>query len=89
MAVLFQEQFKSRINVIARPDDADTATARGAAQYGLAGKPLVTSVICPRAYLMKVRSAPVSVSRSSLNFVGETTHRTGRLAETSSIHTQQ
>jgi hypothetical protein len=57
VAVLCQEQFKSRINVIARPDDADTATARGAAQYGLAGKALVTSVICPRAYLMKVRFA--------------------------------
>lgn len=54
MAVLLQEQFGSRIKVIARPDDADTATARGAAQYGLAGKTLVTTVICPRAYLMKV-----------------------------------
>jgi hypothetical protein len=50
-----EEQFGSRIKVIARPDDADTATARGAAQYGLAGKTLVTTVICPRAYLMKVK----------------------------------
>jgi len=55
---LFQRvkrQFGSRIKVIACPADADTATARGAAQYGLAGKSLVTTVISPRAYLMKVK----------------------------------
>jgi hypothetical protein len=51
-----QEQFGSRIKVIARPSDADTATARGAAQYGLARRPLVSSVIAPRSYLMKVCS---------------------------------
>jgi len=50
-----ENQFGSRIKVIARPADADTATARGAAQYGLAGKTLVTTVISPRAYLMKVK----------------------------------
>jgi len=50
-----EDQFGSRIKVIARPADADTATARGAAQYGLAGKTLVTTVISPRAYLMKVK----------------------------------
>jgi hypothetical protein len=50
----FQEQFGSRIKVIARPADADTATCRGAAQYGLARRPLVSSVISPRAYLLKV-----------------------------------
>ncbi|KXN92697.1 Heat shock 70 kDa protein 12B [Leucoagaricus sp. SymC.cos] len=50
-----QEQFGSRIHVIARPPDADTATLRGAAQYGLARRPLVASVIAPRAYIMKVK----------------------------------
>ncbi|KAF9445980.1 actin-like ATPase domain-containing protein [Macrolepiota fuliginosa MF-IS2] len=50
-----QEQFGSRIRVIARPPDADTATLRGAAQYGLARRPLVASVIAPRAYIMKVK----------------------------------
>ena len=42
--------------MIARPSDADTATARGAAQYGLARRPLVSSVIAPRAYIMKVKN---------------------------------
>ena len=50
-----QEQFSSRIRVIARPPDADTATLRGAAAYGLARRPLVSSVIAPRSYLMKVK----------------------------------
>ncbi|KAJ3572787.1 hypothetical protein NP233_g2855 [Leucocoprinus birnbaumii] len=50
---LIQEQYGSRIRVIARPPDADTATLRGAAQYGLARRPLVASVIAPRAYIMK------------------------------------
>lgn len=50
-----QERFGSTIHVIERPPDADTATLRGAAQYGLAQKPLVASVIAPRAYIMKVR----------------------------------
>ena len=51
-----QAQFGERIKVIARPSDADTATARGAAQYGLARRPLVSSVIAPRAYIMKVKN---------------------------------
>ncbi|KAJ7584841.1 hypothetical protein C8J56DRAFT_949180 [Mycena floridula] len=50
-----EEQFSSRIRVIARPADADTATLRGAARYGLARRPLVSSVIAPRSYLMKVK----------------------------------
>ncbi|KAG8879389.1 hypothetical protein FRB97_001660 [Tulasnella sp. 331] len=50
-----EEQFRDRIKVIARPSDADTATSRGAAQYGLARRPLVSSVIAGRAYLMKVK----------------------------------
>ncbi|KAK1232190.1 hypothetical protein PQX77_004671 [Marasmius sp. AFHP31] len=50
-----EEQFSSRIRVIARPADADTATLRGAARYGLAQRPLVSSVIAPRSYIMKVK----------------------------------
>ncbi|KAL5478877.1 hypothetical protein ACEPAI_2154 [Sanghuangporus weigelae] len=50
-----ETQFSSRIKVIARPSDADTATCRGAAQYGLARRPLVSSVIAPRSYIMKVK----------------------------------
>ncbi|KAF8970592.1 hypothetical protein BDZ97DRAFT_1790034 [Flammula alnicola] len=50
-----QDQFGSRIRTIARPPDADTATLRGAAAYGLARRPLVSSVIAPRSYLMKVK----------------------------------
>ncbi|KAL0952735.1 hypothetical protein HGRIS_006966 [Hohenbuehelia grisea] len=50
-----QENFGSRIKVIARPPDAETATVRGAAQYGLARRPLVSSVIAPRSYIMKVK----------------------------------
>jgi len=40
--------------VIARPSDADTATVRGAAHYGLARKTIVSTVIAPRSYIMKV-----------------------------------
>ncbi|KAF9508050.1 hypothetical protein BS47DRAFT_1373741 [Hydnum rufescens UP504] len=47
------ETFGSRIKVIARPSDADTATCRGAAQYGLARRPLVSSVIAPKSYIMQ------------------------------------
>ncbi|KII84108.1 hypothetical protein PLICRDRAFT_168186 [Plicaturopsis crispa FD-325 SS-3] len=50
-----EAQFGSRIKVIARPSDMDTATVRGAAQYGLSRRPLVSSVIAPRSYLMKVK----------------------------------
>jgi hypothetical protein len=50
-----QERFGARIKVIARPSDADTATLRGAAQYGLARRPLVSSVVAPRAYIMRVK----------------------------------
>lgn len=49
------ERFAARIRVIARPPDADTATLRGAAAYGLARRPLVSSVIAPRSYLMRVK----------------------------------
>ncbi|KAI9512146.1 actin-like ATPase domain-containing protein [Russula earlei] len=50
-----EERFGARVKVIARPSDADTATARGAAQYGLARRPLVSSVVAPRSYMMKVK----------------------------------
>ncbi|OCH88943.1 actin-like ATPase domain-containing protein [Obba rivulosa] len=50
-----QERFASRIKVIARPSDCDTATVRGAAQYGLARRSLVSSVIAPQSYMMKVK----------------------------------
>ncbi|GLB44621.1 putative actin-like ATPase domain-containing protein [Lyophyllum shimeji] len=50
-----EEQFSFSIKVIARPADADTATLRGAARYGLARRPLVSSVIAPRSYIMKVK----------------------------------
>ena len=46
--------FGSRIRVIARPSDCDTATVRGAAQYGLARRSLVSSVIAPQSYMLKV-----------------------------------
>ncbi|KAM6493252.1 actin-like ATPase domain containing protein [Amanita muscaria] len=50
-----ETQFQSRIKLIARPPDADTATLRGAARYGLAKRQLVSSVIAPRSYVMKVK----------------------------------
>lgn len=49
------DHFGSRVKIMARPSDADTATARGAAQYGLARRPLVSSVVAPRSYIMKVK----------------------------------
>lgn len=50
-----QGRFAARLAVISRPPDCDTATLRGAAQYGLAHRPLVSSVIAPQSYMMKVR----------------------------------
>ncbi|KAI0052499.1 actin-like ATPase domain-containing protein [Auriscalpium vulgare] len=50
-----EEQFGARVKVIARPPDADTATPRGAAQYGLARRQLVSSIVAPRSYMMKVK----------------------------------
>ncbi|KIJ18146.1 hypothetical protein PAXINDRAFT_167416 [Paxillus involutus ATCC 200175] len=50
-----EEKFSSKIKVIARPSDADTATVRGAAQHGLARKVIVSTVIAPRSYIMKVK----------------------------------
>jgi len=50
-----KERFGAKIRVIARPPDCDTATLRGAAQYGLARRPLVSSIIAPHSYMMKVK----------------------------------
>ncbi|KAF9234588.1 actin-like ATPase domain-containing protein [Melanogaster broomeanus] len=50
-----EDKFSGKIKVIARPADADTATVRGAAQYGLARKAIVSTVIAPRSYIMKVK----------------------------------
>ena len=43
------------MRVVARPADCDTATVRGAAAYGLARRALVSSVIAPQSYMLKVR----------------------------------
>lgn len=50
-----QAQFSQRVRTIARPTDADTATCRGAAEYGLSRRELVSSIVVPRAYVMKVK----------------------------------
>lgn len=42
--------------MISRPPDCDTATLRGAAQYGLARRPLVSSVVAPQSYMLQVCS---------------------------------
>lgn len=87
--ILFQEQLRSRIRVIARPADADTATLRGAARYGLARRPLVSSIIAPRSYIMKVglllRLLRFHIQLVNLNS-GQTPSRTGRLAQTTRLH---
>lgn len=52
-----QDRFKTRIPVIARPNDCDVATLHGAARYGLGlngGRAAVSSVISPRSYIMSV-----------------------------------
>jgi len=51
-----KQQFGSRIRVIARPDDTDTATCRGAARYGLAHLPLVSTVVAPKSYMIRVKA---------------------------------
>lgn len=42
---------------IVRPPDADTAALRGAVMYGMqvdAGLPVISNVVAPRSYIMKV-----------------------------------
>jgi len=85
-----KEQFSSCIHVIARPPDADTATLRGAAQCGLSRRPLVASVIAPRAYIMKVRVMVRPgwdiVSLSYIESLGQVAGRARGLVETSSVY---
>ncbi|KAJ6476249.1 actin-like ATPase domain-containing protein [Mycena sanguinolenta] len=50
-----EEQFSPIIHTIARPPDSDTATLRGAARYGLARRRLVSQLVVPRSYVMKVK----------------------------------
>ncbi|EJD43571.1 hypothetical protein AURDEDRAFT_66345 [Auricularia subglabra TFB-10046 SS5] len=50
-----QATFAGRVRIVARPTDADTATCRGAAEYGLSRRELVTSIVAPRSYTMKVK----------------------------------
>ncbi|KAJ7128137.1 actin-like ATPase domain-containing protein [Mycena crocata] len=50
-----EEQFSSRIPTLARPPDSDTATLRGAARYGMSRRALVSQLIVPRSYVMKVK----------------------------------
>ncbi|KAM0786232.1 hypothetical protein ACM66B_007033 [Microbotryomycetes sp. NB124-2] len=61
-----QEHFGRLVPVIARPQDCDVATLQGAARYGLGltnGKAAVSSVICPRSYIMKVKLPAEDVDR--------------------------
>ncbi|KAK4049950.1 hypothetical protein OIV83_003774 [Microbotryomycetes sp. JL201] len=61
-----QEHFGHIVPVIARPQDCDVATLQGAARYGLGltnGKAAVSSVICPRSYIMKVKLPAEDVDR--------------------------
>ena len=50
-----REKFAPRVRTIARPTDADTATCRGACEYGLSRRELVSNVVAPRSYIMKVK----------------------------------
>ncbi|KAM0786234.1 hypothetical protein ACM66B_007035 [Microbotryomycetes sp. NB124-2] len=61
-----QQTFGASIAVIARPNDCDVATMRGAARYGLglsSGKKAVSNVISPRSYIMKVKLPAEDVDR--------------------------
>ncbi|GAA6018692.1 hypothetical protein JCM11491_001264 [Sporobolomyces phaffii] len=49
-----QEAYGNQIGIIVRPRDADVATLRGAARFGLS-KATVSSVIAPRSYIMKCK----------------------------------
>ncbi|KAJ7260968.1 actin-like ATPase domain-containing protein [Mycena haematopus] len=50
-----KEQFSPLIHTIASPPDSDTATLRGAARYGLARRRLVSQLVVPQSYVMKVK----------------------------------
>lgn len=87
-----QDHFGSRVKIMARPSDADTATARGAAQYGLARRPLVSSVVAPRSYIMKVgKDAPLWISRYYTDIccdyrAGQTSRGSRRFDEAPGLH---
>ncbi|RXW14951.1 hypothetical protein EST38_g10899 [Candolleomyces aberdarensis] len=51
------QQFRKRTSSIARPPDADIATLSGAARYGLSKRSLVSTIICPRSYVMEFQPA--------------------------------
>ena len=53
---LIKEGFASRIGVIVRPPCADSAALRGAAQYGLSKRQLMSFAIAPRSYMIEVCS---------------------------------
>ena len=55
-----KERFASRIGIIVRPPGPNTATLRGAGQYGLSKRQLVSSVIALRSYMIKVCSFLIS-----------------------------
>ncbi|KAF8150922.1 actin-like ATPase domain-containing protein [Crassisporium funariophilum] len=54
---LFQrikDEFQDQIQTIVRPPDADTSALRGAVMHGMT-EPLISRVIAPHSYIMKVR----------------------------------
>ncbi|KAF8150916.1 actin-like ATPase domain-containing protein [Crassisporium funariophilum] len=54
---LFQrikDKFQDQIQTILRPPDADTSALRGAVMHGMT-EPLISRVIAPHSYIMKVR----------------------------------
>nr|GAT50247.1 predicted protein [Mycena chlorophos] len=59
-----EECFGGIIPIIVRPPDCDTATLRGAARYGLARRPLVSQLVIPRSYVMKVKLPAEAEDRS-------------------------
>lgn len=75
--------------MIARPPDADTATVRGAAQYGLSRKAIVSTVIVPRAYIMKVSVVVLQKLGHGLRPTGQTSSGARRLAEAARIHQRE
>ena len=51
-----QQNFKDLSGTsIYRPLDADTAVLRGAANFGITGRPLESKIYVPDSYAMKVR----------------------------------
>ncbi|KAJ7802663.1 hypothetical protein B0H14DRAFT_3779901, partial [Mycena olivaceomarginata] len=59
-----EEQFNSRIHMVARPPDSDVATLRGAVRYGLARRRPVSQFAVPRSYIMQVQLPAESEDRA-------------------------